>query len=130
MSRQNFDRWVRDLRKLCPLAYPVRVFYRAPPNKDDLGFCIWDRASNDMPTRGRIYINPKQGSQSLFDTLVHEWAHAHRAQIPHIGQSDDEGALHAVIERLIRNTCIKDDQPDEQSPKEPGTKRVRARLAV
>lgn len=105
-NRKKFRAWGRWLRKHFPIrCRSLRILLRMPAGSepDDEGECRWDRDADGFPTNVLIYVRGNLAPSHTATVLIHEYAHAYRAQIPHLGSVDDERALHAVIERLIGN---------------------------
>lgn len=101
-----FRSWARWLRRHFPIrCKSLRIFLGMPAGypPSQLGVCLWDCDALGYPNRIRIHVNATLATSHTADVLAHEYAHAYRAQIPHVGEVDDEGALQAIIERLIGN---------------------------
>jgi hypothetical protein len=98
----TFRKWCRWLQRHFPLRTPYRVVLGMPANEPASHEGLCDLSN--FPQRLTIYVRPTLASSHTANVLIHEWSHAYRAdRIPELGTVDDEGALHATIERLIGN---------------------------
>ena len=78
---KKFRKWVREIRKLFPSTYPVRVMLVHPskvPDRAD-GYC--HAYGEDHPERFNIYVANTMSPSSTADTLAEEWAHCLRWHI-------------------------------------------------
>lgn len=105
-NRRTFQSYVRWPRKHFPVRCKrLRVHFGLPPGSSygTEGLCQWTVDDAGYPVNIDIFISSGLSPSHTVNTIIHEWVHAHRAMNPHIGEVDDERALHAVIERLIGN---------------------------
>jgi len=101
-----FRSWCRWLRRHFPIRCErLRITLGVPAAypTHQLGGCHWEQDARDYPTKIDIYVRPTLSVTQTADVLAHEYAHAYRSQIPHVGKVSDEDELHALIERLIGN---------------------------
>ncbi len=101
-----FRSWCRWLRKHFPIRCDnLRILFCVPSHypATQLGGCHWDQDELGYPKNVTIYVRPTLSVTQTADVLVHEYAHAYRAMLPHVGNCGDEDELHAIVERQIGN---------------------------
>lgn len=78
---KKFKKWVRELRKLFPSSYPVRVMLVHPskvPDRAD-GYC--HAYGVNHPDHFNIYVANNLSISATADTLAEEWAHCLRFHV-------------------------------------------------
>jgi hypothetical protein len=71
---QKLRRDVALLKEMCPLLLPVRVYRR--PLKLCLGYTSLRFDKNGHPSHFVIHLDKAMSWDALWQTLIHEWAHA------------------------------------------------------
>ena len=99
---RSFRRWVRWLNRNFPLRCSFKAFLRAPEERDALGYAHWAYGEDGRVSKARIYVRPNLDESHTAETLIHEWAHVLRAQVP-VGNPESEDDIQALIERAISN---------------------------
>lgn len=69
----RFHRMLRDLREFCPTVVPVRV--RRVPLDDCLGYAVARHTAEGHLSHFYVALDSQQSWDSMWQVLVHEWAH-------------------------------------------------------
>ena len=75
----EFKKWVKELRKEFPPLAPVRVYRRDLTGKGYVGSCQLTWSLTGLPESFMILVH-KSSRMMMFNTLIHEWAHAYAWQ--------------------------------------------------
>jgi hypothetical protein len=84
----EFQKWVRKLKKKFPLLLPVRVHRRDLSKTPDAGGSQIIYSSNGKPEAFLVVIH-KSSKTLMYHMLIHEWAHVYSWQLGH--NMDDHG---------------------------------------
>lgn len=120
-DRKQFRKWVRELRKLWPLTYPVQVFLVHPSHPCLEGNYGHTYAFGDeTPEKFRIYVTNHINLSSTADTLAEEWAHCLRFHMwKNNGKAHD--AIYSAIFGEIKRTWMDDSDIVEMEEEHSGT---------
>lgn len=110
-ARQRVERAKRRLRRSFPISYPARVVWVTPERLfREEGKSCWGHHWYDG-TRGEVWLSHACGQHQAVETLVEEWSHLLRYQVPGLvdGFPHDEvyGAIFNLISRWWHGEVVK-----------------------
>lgn len=103
---KKFDEVLRDLRRECPLATPIKVVTRDLGKVKLCGCCIAYLTPSGKIERFVIEIDKNMSIATAIDTLLHEWAHAMDKEangIPLEPHRNSWGECYARVWRVYTN---------------------------
>lgn len=107
---RKFERWKKWLRRRWAGTLPVRVMLvPAARLPDDCGICEERLNAQGKRTGFIIHVADSLSVDSTFDTLIEEWAHYLRFQVPNPLDDEHDAIFGAIFNEIKRLGLLEQD---------------------